>query len=159
MLSTLGVERITISNEINKYQIENLVKNYVETYGTHPNFEMIVYGRATLMHSKYCPLRRLDMCGKCRSGKFALRDDYETFPLRFNDDCTINLLNSKTLNLLDELNNIHGINYFRLVFTTETLEEMKKILEIAQNKLNGTDFEKSFNDRKHTRGNFKKQLL
>ena len=158
-LSSLGVDRITLSSELNKYQIDALVKKYIDTYETYPNFEMIVYGRATLMHSKYCPLRKLDMCGKCRSGKFALKDEFESFPLRFNDDCTINLLNGRTLNLLDEINNINGINYFRLVFTTESIDEIKQIIDIASKKLEGIDTPKSFDERKHTRGNFKKQLL
>ena len=158
-LSSLGVDRVTLSSELNKYQIDALVKKYIDTYDTYPNFEMIVYGRATLMHSKYCPLRKLDMCGKCRSGKFALKDEFESFPLRFNDDCTINLLNGRILNLLDEINNINGINYFRLVFTTESIDEIKQIIDIASKKLEGIDAPKSFDERKHTRGNFKKQLL
>lgn len=158
-LSNLGVKRVTISPELNEENIKNLIKNYKEKYGTNPNFEMIVYGRASLMHSKYCPLKRLGMCGKCKNGNYALKDQFETFPLKFNDDCTINLLNSRILNLLDEIPNIKGINYFRIVFTTETLDEIKQILNIATKKIAGTLCESSFDGSKHTRGNFRKQLL
>ena len=158
-LSNLGVKRVTISPELNEENIKNLVKNYKEKYCANPNFEMIVYGRATLMHSKYCPLKRLGMCGKCRNGNYSLKDQFETFPLKFNDDCTINLLNSRILNLLDEIPNIKGINYFRIVFTTETLEEIKQILNIASKKIAGILSDSSFDGTKHTRGNFRKQLL
>ena len=158
-MSNLGVKRVTISPELNEENIKNLIKNYKETYNANPNFEMIVYGRASLMHSKYCPLKRLGMCGKCKTGNYALKDQYETFPIKFNEDCTINLLNSRTLNLLDEIPNIKGINYFRLVFTTETLDEIKHILNIATKKISGINSENSFNGSKHTRGNFRKQLL
>ena len=158
-LSNLGVKRVTISPELNEENIKNLIKNYKETYNKNPNFEMIVYGRASLMHSKYCPLKRLGMCGKCKTGNYALKDQYETFPIKFNEDCTINLLNSRTLNLLDEIPNIKGINYFRLVFTTETFDEIKQILNVATKKISGINSENSFNGSKHTRGNFRKQLL
>ena len=159
LLSSLGVNRITLSSELNKEQIDNLIKKYKETYNTHPNFELIVYGRASIMHSKYCPLKRLGMCGKCKVGKYGLKDEFETFPIKFNDDCTINLLNSKTLNLLDELDNINGVNYFRLVFTTESVEEMRSVIDFALTKLYKGTFIKSFNGATQTRGNYKKQLL
>lgn len=159
ILSSLGVDTITLSNELNKDQINNLVANYIEHNKTYPNFELIVYGRSKLMHSKYCPLRRLNMCGKCKSGEYALKDNFETFPLLFNDDCTINLLNSKTLNLLDDLSSIKGINKFRLVFTNEKEDEVERIINIAISKLNKTSSIKCFDGKNHTRGNFKKELL
>lgn len=159
LLSNLGVNRITLSSELNKEQINNLVDNYIKTYQKNPNFELMVYGRQKIMHSLYCPLKRLGMCGKCKEGHYALKDEYESFPLLFNDDCTIHLLNSKTLNLLDDINYINNINYFRLSFTNETKEEMENIINIALDKINHKNKEKCFDGTKHTRGNFKKQLL
>jgi hypothetical protein len=63
-----------------------------------------------------------------------------------------------SINLLDEIPYIDGINYFRLVFTTETVEEMKQIIELAKLKLEGDTLTKTFKGESHTRGNFKKQL-
>ena len=159
LLSTLGVDRITLSSELNEDQISSLIAQYKETYKTNPNLELIIYGRSTLMHSRYCPLRKLDMCGECKKHKFALKDNFESFPLRFNNDCTINLLNSKTLNLIDEVNNIKGVNYFRLVFTTESVAEIKNIINLTLDKLNNKTNKKAFDGNKNTRGNFKKKLL
>lgn len=158
LLSALGVDRITLSSEMNKDQIQTLIQEYKNEYHTHPNLEMIIYGRAKIMHSKYCPLKRLGKCGECKNKHFALKDDYETFPLKFNDDCTINLLNSKILNLIDDLDYIKGINYFRLAFSDETIEEMESILNIVLNKMNNNSI-KCFDGKKHTRGTFKKTLL
>jgi hypothetical protein len=88
-----------------------------------------------------------------------LKDDFESFPLSFNDDCTINLLNSKILNLLDELNNLKGINYFRLVFHEESIEQMRDVINLALDKLNNKYNQKCFDGKIHTHGNYKKQLL
>lgn len=158
-LSELGLDRITLSSELNKEQIDKLVASYIDEYDTYPNFELIVYGRNKIMHSLYCPLKRVGKCGECKKHHFGLRDEYETFPLMFNDDCSIHLLNSKALNLLDDIKDIKNINYFRLVFTLESLEEMEKILTLASNKINNEDDNKCFVGKIHTKGNFKKQLL
>lgn len=158
ILSSLGAERITLSEEINKTSINKLVDNYFKEYGTYPNLELIVYGRSKIMHSLYCPLKRLGMCGQCRKSSYALKDEYASFPLQFNDDCTINLLNSKITNLMDCLDDLKGVNYFRLVFTIEDKETVKNTIEALQRKLNG-DKERLFNDKTDTRGHFIKNPL
>lgn len=158
ILSSLGVERITLSQEINRENINKLILNYVDEFDTFPNLELIVYGRAISMHTKYCPLKRLDMCGQCKKHSFALKDKFATFPLLFNDDCTIEVLNSKALNIMDDLSSLKGVNYFRLVFTTETPLETKNITSAFIQKLNGEDI-KLFDPLKHTRGHFIKNPL
>lgn len=158
MLSALGVDRITLSQEINRDNINKLIENYVDEFNTFPNLELIVYGRAVAMHSKYCPLKRLDMCGECKKHKFALKDKFATFPLLFNSDCTIQVLNSKALNIMDDLSSLNGVNYFRLVFTTESASEVKEIITSFMRKLNGENL-KLFDPNKNTRGHFIKNPL
>lgn len=158
LLSSLGVTRITLSNEISKESINNLIKNYKNKYQTEPNLELIVYGKIPLMHTKYCPLRRLDMCGMCKINKYALKDKFETFPLKFNNDCTVNILNSKTLNIIDELDGLEGALTFRLSFYNETKEEITKIFNVLKTKLAGNET-KSFDPKKETRGHFLKNPL
>ncbi|MCR5308696.1 MAG: U32 family peptidase [Bacilli bacterium] len=126
ILSSLGVDRITLSQEISKDKIDSLINSYVEEYNTHPNLELIVYGRIKLMHTKYCVLKRLGMCGECKKHNFVLKDDYATYPLLFNGDCTTTILGDKPLNLLDDINDIKGINVFRLYFSIESKEEVKE---------------------------------
>ena len=159
LLSSLGVNRITLSQEINKEKIKALVASYQEEYGTDPNLELIVYGRAKIMHSRYCPLKRLGHCGECKIGKFALKDEFASFPIMFNDDCTTTLLNSKTLNLIDDLDGLSGVNYYRLSFTTESKEDTKRIIEAFQEKLATGRSNMSFNKMNDTRGHFLKNPL
>ena len=159
LLSNLGVKRITLSEELDKTHINNIVKNYYDNFNTYPNLELIIYGRQTLMHSKYCVLKRLNMCGLCKNNKFALKDKFETFPITFNDDCTMNVLNSKYLNLIDDLDKIKGINYYRLIFTDENEQEVRNIILSCINTLNNKSNEKTFNNLKHTRGHFVKKVL
>lgn len=154
ILSSIGVDRITLSQEISKDRIIKLINNYYNAYNTYPNFELIVYGRSKIMHSKYCPLKRLNMCGECKKSHYALKDDFASFPIMFNSDCTTTLLNSRTLNIMDDAITIKGINYFRLVFTTESKEETKNIINIFKNKLNKNNKESTFRNGIDTRGHF-----
>lgn len=53
LLHSLGVQKITLSYELNDKQIEKLVKNYTERYKKHPNLELIIYSKEELMISKF----------------------------------------------------------------------------------------------------------
>jgi len=154
ILSSLGAERITISQEICKEKIIALINQYQEAYCTAPNLELIVYGRSKIMHSKYCPLKRVGLCGKCKESSYALKDDFASFPLMFNSDCTTTLLNSKPLNIMDDIYDLTGINYYRLVFTTETIQEMKELIADFSHNLKSKSKKSLFNSKLHTRGHF-----
>lgn len=154
ILSSLGVDRITLSQEISKEKINELIKTYNEKYGTHPNLELIVYGRTKLMHTKYCVLKRLGKCGECKKHNFVLKDDYASYPLLFNGDCTTTILNDKPLNLLDDINDIKGINVYRLYFSTESKEEVKEIINQFKNKIETKDKENTFDKNVYTKGHF-----
>lgn len=159
ILSNLGVDRITLSLEINKDQINNIVENYYKDYNVYPNLELIVYGKSKLMHTKYCLLKRLDLCGQCKKNKFVLKDKFEEFPLSFNDDCTMNIFNSKTLNILSSVNKLKGINYFRLVFTNESNKKIKQIITNFQKMINNELIIDTFDGKTDTRGHFIKSAI
>ncbi|MEK3839179.1 U32 family peptidase [Paenibacillus sp. FSL R7-0128] len=116
-LYKLGAKRVTLSYELNKSQIEDLMNAYVEENDGYPALEMIVYGKTPLMFTKYCPMRKMNQCRVCRTKSYELKDEQGTFPILSHEDCTATLLNGKTLNLLDELPNIQGIEALRLNFT------------------------------------------
>ena len=67
------------------------------------------------------------------------------------------LLNGKILNLLDEMNHIEHVEAFRLNFTIESKEETIKILQIAKEKLAGSN-RSVFNQNTDTRGHFNKEI-
>lgn len=158
-LYKLGAKRVTLSHELNKNQIEDLVEAYSRENEGSPALEMIVYGRAPLMFTKYCPMKTMDQCGVCRVKRYELKDEHGAFPIINHDDCTTTLLNGRVLNLLDELQNIKGVEAFRLDFTIESKEEVESILQQAAGKLNGSLNESVFNQETDTRGHFNKEIM
>ena len=158
-LHALGVKRVTLAHEINKKQIQDLIEAYKLQYDGYPNLEMIVYGRAHLLFTKYCPLKPYNLCGKCQTNNYVLKDEYQEFPIISHPDCTTTLVNSKILNLIDEINNISNINVFRLQFTIETKAEAIQIIKQFQDRLTGKNNSKQFNQNTDTRGHFNKEIL
>lgn len=159
MLHELGAKRITLSYELNRRQIVDLIAAYRKDYGQAPALEMIVYGRAPLLFTKYCPLKKLGQCGLCKQNRYELRDEYGTFPILSHEDCATTILNGKILNLLDEMPSIEGVEAFRLNFTTETPEEVLRIVKTAKKKLDASEEKSSFRRETDTRGHFNREII
>ena len=159
LLHKLGAKRVTLSYEINKTQIQDLIQQYKNKNNGYPNLEMIVYGKSHLLFTKYCPLKKYDLCGKCKKNQYIIKDEYGQFPIISHNDCTTTIINGKTLNLIDELETIKDINVFRLQFTLENKEECIKIINLFKNKLKTMEKTNYFNSETETRGHFKKEIL
>lgn len=158
-LYRLGAKRVTLSYELNRRQIQELIASYEEVNGGSPALEMIVYGRAPLLFTKYCPLKKMGQCGSCRKQSYELKDEYGEFPVLNHEDCSTTILNGKVLNLLDEMPQIDGVEAFRLNFTIESGAEVKRVIGLAQQKLAGTLDKSVFNQKTDTRGHFNKEIL
>lgn len=158
-LYRLGAKRVTLSYELNKKQIRELIDAYYDENEGYPALEMIVYGRAPLMFTKYCPMRKMNLCGSCKNKSYEIKDEYGSFPVITHDDCTATIINGKILNLLDEMPFIDGIEAFRLNFTIESKDEVFKVVNDALGKLNGTSSKTLFNQETDTRGHFNKEIL
>ena len=158
-LFKLGAKRVTLSYELNKTQIEDLISSYYEKNDGYPALEMIVYGRAPMMFSKYCPLKKMNQCGSCKTRSYELKDEHGTFPIITHDDCTTTILNGKILNLLDEVQNIEGVEAFRLNFTVESKEQVIETINMAMKKLKSKDSQIIFNKETDTRGHFNKEIM
>ena len=158
-LHKLGAKRVTLSYELNKGQLKDLVDTYVKENDGYPALEMIFYGRAPLLFTKYCPMRKLNQCGICKTKQYELRDETGTFPILSHEDCTTTILNGKLLNLMDEIPTIKGVEAFRLNFTLETPAEVKRIIKMAQGKLNGTWMDPVFDSKTDTRGHYNKEII
>lgn len=158
-LYRLGAKRVTLSYELNRRQIQELISSYEETNGGSPALELIVYGRAPLLFTRYCPLKKMNQCGSCRKRSYELRDEYGEFPVLNHEDCSTTILNGKVLNLLDEVPQIDGVEAFRLNFTIESASEVKQVIRMAQQKLAGTLDKSVFNQKTDTRGHFNKEIL
>lgn len=158
-LYRLGAKRVTLSYELNKKQIGELIDAYYEDNDGYPALEMIVYGRAPLLFTKYCPLKKMGQCGICKTKSYEIKDEYGTFPIISHSDCTTTILNGKILNLLDEMPAISGVEAFRLNFTIESPEEVVKVVKTAQGKLDGKISQSLFNQETDTRGHFNKEII
>lgn len=157
-LHALGVQRVTLSYEMNRNHIEECVNRYYQQNNGYPCLEMIIYGRAPLLFTKYCPLKKLNQCGKCKENQFILKNGLDTFPIVSHEDCTCTILNGKELNLIDEIKDIKGVEAFRLNFTLESSEEVKSVIKQAYESLNGIEIN-SFNPQTDTRGHFNKEIV
>lgn len=158
-LFSLGAKRVTLSYEINQQQIKDLISNYKEHTCEIPNLEMIVYGRAPMMFTHYCPLKALNQCGKCKENEYVLEDEYGDFPILSHEDCTTTILNGKVLNLIDDLDSLNDIAVLRIQLTKENYEESKDIIAMFQDKLNTMTPTRLFNKQTDTRGHFNKEIL
>lgn len=158
-LYRLGARRVTLSYEINRKQIGDLIDAYEKENGTTPALEMIVYGRAPLLFTRYCPLKKMEQCGFCKERSYEIRDEYGTFPILSHSDCTTTILNGKILNLLDEMPSIRGVEAFRLNFTIESESEVERVVRAAQGKLAGTETISLFRQDTDTRGHFNREIL
>ncbi|PAB59426.1 U32 family peptidase [Anaeromicrobium sediminis] len=134
------VKIFTLSLELNLKQIKDIVQYY-------NGCEIIVYGRAPLMISKYCPIHALTkkediqrVCGECRKDSFYLKDKLKAeFPIRIHEECKVEILNGIPLFVAEDLNKIikSGGRNLRLDFTTESREEVKDIMDIYTGVING----------------------
>ena len=66
LLHSLGVRRVALSIEMNDYQIKSLINNYEESFGKHPNVEVVVDTLPESMIIKY------DLF----NGKYDSKNDY-----------------------------------------------------------------------------------
>ncbi len=140
-----NLERITISPELNLKELKEAAAGC----------EIIGYGRLPLMLMENCPLRALGKCQKF-SMQHSLTDrKNEKFPLKCNEGCTIELLNSKPIYMADKLENIKKlqIRAIRLIFTVEKSAECGKIIEEYKMALEGKDVHTPI-ENTYTRGHF-----
>jgi len=107
--------------------------------------ELVVYGRICLMHLRHCPLNaalgggKHIACHRCDMKnpketleKCALRDRMNVeFPLlrsATEEGCVTEVMNSVPLCLLKHASKLPKADGFRLIFTTETEDEIKNIV-------------------------------
>ena len=82
-LHSLGVERVTLSYELTKDEIESIITNYKNRYGVSPNVEVIVSSRPEVMISKFDLVKYYG----CSGHDNYLKDSFgNLFPVKSDDD-------------------------------------------------------------------------
>ncbi|MBE7028361.1 MAG: U32 family peptidase [Ruminococcaceae bacterium] len=144
-LCRLGAEEITVSTELTVNEIKNI--------GTDEAVKgAMVYGRQRLMYMENCVIKSAYGCS-CNENNFYLKDRLSIkFPI-ITENCRNVLLNSRPTYMADKPSDIKNMNLGtnRLVFTTESGEETKRIVLAYKNALSG---EATVCDCEFTRGHF-----
>lgn len=123
------LERVTLSPELNLKELSCITAKG----------EIIGYGRIPLMALENCPLRALGKCQKNKNNEILEDRLHEKFPLKCNEGCVLEVINSKPIYLADKpefVNNLK-IHAIRLIFTVENFEECGKIIGEYKKTLNG----------------------
>jgi putative protease len=158
-LYKLGCKRVTLSIEMTKTRVFDLIKNYINFFNEKPNVELVIYSKTDLMITKYCMINKClnkdnKECGECLKSKYYLEDrkGYK-IPLVKDYFCNIRMLNPRALMLFEYLDEIkeNGVNCVRIEFTNEDENECIDILK-NYNKENV-----ELDSRKFTYGYFKEK--
>lgn len=129
-------EDITISQEINKFEIKKLLDKSKERKS---NVDMIIYGHTRSMLTEYCAMGVLTKdchkdrrCSECARSDYILKDN-ENREFRLFQDifCRTEIRNHLTLDLRENIKEIFelGIDRVRLDFTYENSDMVYSILK------------------------------
>ncbi len=161
----LGIKYIGLSMELSVNEMKQLIDTFIHKYNQKPNTFVMAYGRYELMLMKHCLInKKLGFdnkgCNKCLEKQYYLKDrmGFE-FPLIKSQNCNIKLLNSKIVNLInniDEMKNI-GVNGILIDFTIENEYEVNLVLKAFIDKLNNKDIKLQIKD--VTYGHFNEGVL
>lgn len=121
VVKDLGIERITMSPELDKNEINNFAGDIEK--------ELVIYGRTCLMTSKYCPIGKNGKCGRaCEKGIYELKDRKNfVFPVVADStNCHSKIYNSKISKI-----DLKGVNaeFVRIDILNETENEIQKIFD------------------------------
>lgn len=129
-------EDITISQEINKFEIKSLLNKSKEK---NANVDMIIYGHTRAMLTEYCAMGVLTKdchkdrrCAECARSDYVLKDmENREFRLFQDMFCRTEIRNHITLDLRENINEIFelGVDRVRLDFTYEDSDMVYRILK------------------------------
>ena len=123
----MGIEEITVSNELNLKQISRLegdIKRGVAVYGYLP-----------LMLTRNCPIKNGRKCNECNKQGFLTDRKGIRFPVRCVNGCSY-ILNSVPLNMSEKTDDIKNVDFHLYFFTVENKNGVLKILDDYKNKRN-----------------------
>lgn len=141
VLQNLGLDTVTISPELDKLTIIDMLNNF----GT-VNSELIVYGKLPLMTSNYCLINHTNHClstctKNCKKQSYYIKDRLGfLFKIIPDDIDTITTIyNSKTTSISPTEFNL---NYIRMDFLDESIDEIKNVINTVRsgNRLEGKDY-------------------
>ena len=124
-LHSIGVNKITLSHELNKTQIERLINSYINRYKKKPNLELIVFGRVEAMISKFNLNKLYSVDNSYLQDRFN-----NLYPIVIKNDL-MRIYDYKQLYISDFEDYFDiGINNIRFNILTE--EDLNKVIKIMK---------------------------
>ena len=115
LLHSLGVNKITLSYELEEYQIEEIITAYKNRYNKLPNLEVIIYGKEEVMISKF---NILDYYNIKNTG--FIRDKFKNLYRIISSDNLMYIYNFKPRKIINYKNLYKiGVNSVRYNFVDE----------------------------------------
>ena len=157
-----GFDIVSLSFELNKNEIVNLLNNYQNLYQVKPNVMVMVYGYYEVMITKHCLINKtlgLDKkgCNECYRKQYYLKDKNNRYPLIDDGACNLKILNDKPVILIDYIRELKklGVNNFLLDFSIEN--NITDIINSYLNAFNDKDYE--LNQTNSTLGHFTEGVM
>jgi len=135
----LGAEVVTLSPELTGEGIETIGKNQGGA------LEIIGFGHLPVMVTPHCPIHTglggpAQGCALCSGKSYGLRDKTGAiFPVVKTGPCWTEILNSRVLDLSDQLERLSaaGVTRYRLHFTIESPDEIMDLVLAHQERIMG----------------------
>lgn len=138
-LNNLGLTTITLSPELNKFDIENICKGLTS--------ELIVYGNTPLMNMRYCVLGKSNQCypecdRKCISHHKYYLKDRMGFSLRVIPDNIQTITTIYNTKMTSLTNKDLNIDYARIDILDEDIDTINNIIKTVKSgeRLEGQDY-------------------
>lgn len=138
-LFRLGFKVITLAYEVSKDRVFKFIELFEQTFHVTPLVDLIVYGRADLMLTKYCPIAKTfktnPHCHLCEKNQYALEDRLnQKYPLLHDGSCHLRILHSKPIHLFQYIEELRQskLEGLRLDFTIEDAKQTKDIIKFYQ---------------------------
>ncbi len=123
-MQKLGARDSLISCEMTFAQANRL--------GGDINRGAMIYGRIPLMMTRNCPVKNKLTCAECGKKSFLVDRIGVEFPVICKNGCSF-ILNSRPLWAADKKNEMRGLDFGLIYFTTESKDECRKIIGNVEN--------------------------
>lgn len=131
ILSSLGVDRVTLSVELDDYETLNIMDK------CSGNIEMIIYGRIELMIMKYCPLKEImNNCSICKNNYnkyYLVNKDKRKYPV-IHSNCYTSIMHYENIDKINKINQYmkYGINNYRIELFDEDKDGIIKLIDMVR---------------------------
>ena len=149
-LKAMGFDRVTLSQELTKPQMRDIISRDTAVY---------IYGRTQLMQLRHCPIREHAVCQNCRDIPGSMVDEagrrFPLAPIKQSDGCLLRVLNCFPTDIIDLYPTLPQPAAVQLSFYDETKEAVADRIRMAIMSRDGDDVTPAENS---TRGHWSRAV-